>query len=79
MNRNDVEETVISILNIVLKCDVNSSATRENMPKWDSLKHIEIVFAVEDELNIQFPENDIAELNSVENIVDKALGLLNAA
>lgn len=36
---------------------------------WNSLKHIEIVFQVEEEFQVQFEEDDIAELFDVKSIV----------
>jgi acyl carrier protein len=36
---------------------------------WNSLKHIEIVFQIEEEFEVQFEEDDIAELLDVASIV----------
>jgi acyl carrier protein len=72
MNRQQIENVVITVLSTVLKCAVDELASRETLPQWDSLKQIEVIFAIEDELNLQFPEETLPDLNSVAKIVDAA-------
>lgn len=79
MDKQKIEIVVLSILASILKCDVSEDSSRENHPQWDSLKHIEIIFAIEDELNIQFSEDSLPNLNSVQRIVDGAMVLSNEA
>jgi len=69
MQRQDIEKAVLEALQIVLKTEVDLSSSRENCAQWDSLKHIEIIFAVEDALGLQFDEAELADLNSVARIV----------
>ena len=38
-------------------------------PRWDSLKHIEIVFSVEDAFDVQFDEAEIGSLDSLAALV----------
>ena len=75
MDRNQIEQTVLTVLTTVLKhpCHEGADITRQNTPNWDSLKHIEIMFALEDELGTEFSEAELAELNSVTKIVDAVL------
>ncbi|GJH09279.1 acyl carrier protein [Caballeronia novacaledonica] len=44
-------------------------ATREHSPEWDSLKHMEIMFALEDEFGTEFSEEELADLDSASKIV----------
>lgn len=78
MNRQQIEKVVLTVLSTVLKCEVDELATRENLPQWDSLKQIEVIFAIEDELNVQFNEETLSDLNSVAQIVDAAEALYAA-
>jgi acyl carrier protein len=48
---------------------VNDSSSPETMPEWDSLKQINLVFALEDVFGVQFSEKQILEMKSVERIV----------
>lgn len=68
---NDTENRVISIISKVLKTDINKNTTRKNCSKWDSLKHIEIIFSIEDEFKIEFTEEEMAQINSVSSFVSK--------
>jgi acyl carrier protein len=70
MSRQQIKAVVLSVLSTVLKCEVDDKGSRTNLAQWDSLKHIELIFAIEDELNLQFPEEILPDLDSVESIVD---------
>ncbi len=73
MDRQQIEAVVMAVLATVLKCEIGLDVSRKNTPQWDSLKHIEVIFAVEDELGFQFSEEELASLNSVTKIVDLSL------
>lgn len=51
---------------------------RSSLAPWDSLKHIEIMFLVEDWFEVRFAEEDIPGLDSLERLVDKVEALLAA-
>ncbi|HWV18537.1 MAG TPA: acyl carrier protein [Rhodocyclaceae bacterium] len=68
MSRDQVQSEILAILNAVLKREATPDSSRKNLPQWDSLKHVEIIFAVEDAFGVQFSEEELFELDSVENI-----------
>jgi len=80
MDRIQIEQTVLAVLRTMLKQQFDSSAdiTREHSPNWDSLKHIEIMFALEDELGVAFSEQELANLDGFQKIVE-AVWQKNAA
>ena len=43
--------------------------SRHTEAAWDSLKHVEIAFLLEDHFGIRLTERDIASLSDVEQIV----------
>jgi acyl carrier protein len=43
---------------------------RDQISEWDSLKHMEIVFAVEDSCGIEFREEELLNLNSIAAICE---------
>ncbi len=67
----DLRSVVTAIVARVLRIssDEASGARRGEHDEWNSLKHIEIVFQVEEETELQFDEDDIAELIDVDSIV----------
>lgn len=69
MNSKNVESVVLDIFSTVLKSKVDPKDSRLTLSQWDSLKHIEIIFAIEDELSIQFDEEEIEQLDSIEKII----------
>lgn len=69
MQRHEIEERVLDVLYAALKCAVPHDARRSQVAAWDSLKHIELVFALEDELELRFEEDELATLDSVQAIV----------
>ena len=69
MNSKSVESIVLDVFFTVLKRKVDINDSRLTVSEWDSLKHIEIIFALEDELGIQFNEEEIAQLNDVTKII----------
>jgi acyl carrier protein len=73
MNRHQIETIVLAVLAGILKCDVSLDSNRKTVEQWDSLKHIEIIFALEDELGMEFSEEEIAELNCVIRIVERVI------
>lgn len=79
MTREEVEKAVTAVISSVLKVPVMGNACRSEHQEWDSLKHIEVVFAIEDEFGIQFDEETIGQLVSVPDIVKRLVIYLNAA
>jgi acyl carrier protein len=51
-------------------------ATADSTPGWDSLGHLRLLMAVEEEYGVSFSPDDIAELDSVKRIGDAVERLL---
>ena len=68
--RETTEARVIQTVSRALKSQVNADSTRDNTPNWDSLRHIEVVFSLEDELGLEFSESEQLQLVGVQQIVD---------
>lgn len=65
-SRVDLEREVEQIILDVLrpKAQVSRPLTRAGIEEWDSLKHVEIVFALEDHYAVQFDEGEFALMDS---------------
>jgi acyl carrier protein len=76
MQRSEITRTVVEVLGVVLKrpLDANQDHQRAQTPGWDSLKHVEIIFALEDALSVEFAEDELVSLDSVSRIVDAVAG-----
>ena len=70
---------VANILAQLLKCTIeeNENISMEDTELWDSMRHIEIIMTIEEELNISFPPQDIPTLVSLDKIVNKIMEMNN--
>jgi acyl carrier protein len=71
----DLVETIVDILkrliSNVLRIDENSITPKTAIhatPRWDSLKHIELVVAIETTFRIELTEDEIVAMRSVGKI-----------
>jgi len=71
VDRQQIEQVVLKVISTVLREPVGPDASRSGLAKWDSLKHVEIMFALEDAFDMVFSEEDLSGLDSVANIVDR--------
>ena len=67
-----MEEQVAQILSLLLGQNFISSddVSMENQELWDSMKHIEIITTLEEELGISFNIEDIPKLTSMGKIIE---------
>jgi acyl carrier protein len=72
MTRTEVETVVSEVLSLVLKQPFtpDEPVRRADVETWDSLSHIEIVYAVEEALDVTFGEEEMAALDGSQAIVD---------
>ncbi len=47
---------------------LNDESNAQNTPKWDSLRHIEVIFAVESAFHVRFTMPEIANLRKLGDI-----------
>ena len=78
MNAIDIENKIVEIVSSTLKVDVNIYCSRQNTTEWDSLKHISILFAVEDQFSLEFTEEELVSLCSIQ-LIAHAVQLKNEA
>lgn len=73
MNR-DVRQVVREAMQTVLKRSIASQEDlrRGQVPEWDSLAHVNLVFTIESELQIQFGAEELGELDSLSKLVAAA-------
>ena len=55
----------------VLKVEKTSNLNRKNCPAWDSLNHIKLIAAIEEEFDLEFNIEDLVKLNSFDDILSK--------
>jgi acyl carrier protein len=65
----EVEALLLQILNVPAPSAVGA-LVRADVPEWDSLKHMEIVFAIEDRYGVQFDESEFQMLDTAAAIAN---------
>ena len=62
-----------------IKCEIISviARTLNDIEQWDSMGNVAILTTIENELNVDFPVEDLFELNTVGSIVNKVIELKN--
>jgi acyl carrier protein len=65
-----IDRRLREILRVVLGHDVTADASRATDASWDSLKHIQLIFTIEEELAVRFSEEEIPQLDSLSKLAD---------
>lgn len=55
---------------------VNLESTMDEIPEWDSLKHIQLIIAIEEEFDITIDFSDTLDMTSISAIKEKILKYL---
>lgn len=61
---------------------LNEESNSQNTPKWDSLRHIEVVFAMENAFHVRFTMPEIAglrKLGDIRKLLEAKKVILNPA
>lgn len=68
------KEKVFQIVSRVFKVpfsNISEKTASDSIKNWDSLKHMNLILALEDEFNVQFDSATIPKLLRVEVILDE--------
>ena len=80
MKRDEVFNLVKNIFIDIFKvdpADISDATSTIDIKNWDSLNHVILLDAVEDEFKIQFPLGEMMYLTSVREIVDSSMMKIN--
>ena len=62
---NNIKELIRQTLMLSADTQINDQTTPQDIATWDSLGHINIITAIEDEYDIEITPEQIAKLESV--------------
>jgi acyl carrier protein len=68
-----VEERLFAVLSSILQVPRESlgpDTSRRTLEEWDSLKHMYVVLALEEEFDVEFSDSELATLNSVASLLE---------
>ena len=64
---NNIEDRIKNVMSAVFEIpiqEINDQSSSDKIVSWDSLKHMNLVIALEEEFNMQFSENEILEMKN---------------
>lgn len=67
----NIEKKVAEVFSVLFKktVSVGDDISMENEDQWDSMKHIEVIMTLEEELNVSFEPEMIPTLISMDKVV----------
>jgi acyl carrier protein len=68
-----LETEVAKLASEILGEAVGPDASRLTVARWDSLKHMEIIFAFEEAYGLRLDEAEMASLSSVRGLAERAM------
>jgi acyl carrier protein len=73
MNRNEITERLSAVFRDVFGDDsitVNDATTSDDIEDWDSIEHINLIGAVEDEFGLRFRMREVSGMKNVGEMID---------
>ena len=66
-----MKDKIIKIMKDVLETeDISLNTSQDNCENWNSLRHLNLVSELEDEFDVEFEPEEIAEMHSVNSIIE---------
>ncbi len=72
-----VKTIIARVLNVDLDV-ITDDLSSGDIPEWDSVGNLAIISTLEQELEVEFPLEDLFDLTSVKSLVDEIKSLKNA-
>lgn len=67
--------TLSSLLNVPAD-QLNRESSRDSIQEWDSLKHMHLIMALEEEFGIEFDDREVSALSGAAALLDSIIGKL---
>ena len=66
---DQIKQIMADVLDLEAEC-IEESTTQDNTPNWDSLNHVNLIIAVEQEFDLTFSPEEIEGMVSFSKIVE---------
>ena len=70
-----IKDTMAAVFNMPVK-KISNASSRDNIKNWDSIKHLQLIIALEEEFNVTIDEEHAAEMlnySLIQNIINEIL------
>lgn len=71
--QNKLEDRIKNIMSAVFEIpseEINDKSSPDTIESWDSLKHMNLVVALEEEFEVEFKDDEILEIMNYQLIVE---------
>jgi acyl carrier protein len=72
-DRSILELEIAKLVSDILGESVGIEGTRDTVPAWDSLRHVEVIFSFEEAYGLRLTESEMASLRSVKDLAERAM------
>ena len=76
---NEIEPRIIAIISKVFNVDKNGISitdTKDDLERWDSIGHLQLIMSLESEFGIKFKTDEIVKLKDIKGIMNTVTLLL---
>lgn len=63
LNENTLKQVMATLLNVDITT-IDQDASMDTIPAWDSLRHMNLVLALEEEFKVTIPDEDAGNITS---------------
>lgn len=63
LNEDALKQVMATMLNVDA-ASINEDSSMDNVPNWDSLRHMNLVLALEEEFKVTIPDEDAGNITS---------------
>jgi acyl carrier protein len=63
LNEDDLKLLIATMLKVDAST-INEDSSMDNLPSWDSLRHMNLVLALEEEFKVTIPDEDAGNITS---------------
>lgn len=63
LNENTLKQVMATLLNVDVS-NIDAEASMDTIPNWDSLRHMSLVLALEEEFKVSIPDEDAGNITS---------------
>lgn len=70
-----IKDTMAAVFNMPVK-KISNASSRDNIKNWDSIKHLQLIMALEEEFNVTIDEEHAVEMlnySLIQNIINEIL------
>lgn len=70
---DEIKKRVLSLMEVIFEMnavDISDDAAPGLIEKWDSLKHMSLILALEEEFGVRFTDDELADLLNLQLIVE---------